>query len=118
MAPYLFAFNNNNNVPAGREKSKQMVHNVLRTDILIGQSLVALKRKVLLAVTARESCPLHTQERMVVLKTKNIFMVDGNPRGVFWMYTTTSKFHFRVQKWWGSFVLVALANMLSKKTAE
>ena len=79
---------------------------------------MALKRKVILAVTARESCPLHTKERMVVLKTKNIFTVDGNPRGVFWMYTTTSKLHFRVQKCWGSFVLVALANMLSNKTEE
>ena len=34
LTPYLFAFNDKNAVPAGREQSKQMVHNVFRTEIL------------------------------------------------------------------------------------
>ena len=34
LTPYLFAFNNNNAVPDGREQSKQMVQNVLSTEIL------------------------------------------------------------------------------------
>ena len=34
MTPYLFAFNNNNDVTAGRGQSKQMVQNVLRTEML------------------------------------------------------------------------------------
>ena len=79
---------------------------------------MALKIKVILEVTVLESCPIHTQERMVVLKTKNIFVVDGNTRGTFWMYTTTSKFRFRTQKWQGSSALASLANMLSKKTVD
>ena len=48
---YLFAFNNSNAVPAGREQSKQIVQNVLRTEILNRPEFSGPEIKVLLAVT-------------------------------------------------------------------
>ena len=34
LIPYLFAFNDNNNLPVGGKQSKHIVHNLLRTEIL------------------------------------------------------------------------------------
>ena len=46
LTPYILAFNNNNNyVPAGGEKSKNMVQNILRTEIFNRPELSGPEKK-------------------------------------------------------------------------